>query len=615
MKQTPYPGPGTARATTRLCFLFTLFLAGPALLPAGPGHAMAQTDVAAPWRACINNLNYGDPAGSPGGLRVFDRFGRDISRAGFPLMDWEGFVENPQFRLTVEPPQGIEYPVTVRVRAVDAPRLYVFQRHHGEDPYDIRYWVSMQNETGPDWGAQLITVEDGTWVFGGVDHDLDSAELADIGLRREIRQFWPDSFPMELHVGIHPDRSAGNERYELKVELTDAGGTVYPLALPVQVCDQDRPNRATAFKFHVDYSYDFDGYLEETEDGQVVSAAAEQTLGDLAYFFTDMRFDTVPLGACWTTVNWTVPDQPGQGTTNWAFNRGHYVFITSHSGGGGLNGPYMHRINGEETEFAACSFWGANPREQLSVNVDTRIYVPEDDWWRVVSWNYGEDGECLGDELEGDFADPGKGCIECPDDTPWCAHQRGDLYWPNLHELNHGLTMATGWPRWHNWFFSDTLCVDDEQMTRYAGTCLPMYRTDHIVLFGETFEANKEADWGRTLFRKYDYLLMQATGWELRDTTMMTDLSLATESLAAGAVGVTYDERIEAYGGVPSYRFMVSDGELPPGVSLNGFNGRLQGQPTASGTWRFKVQVHDSDEYNVLRHSGIERAYEVVIDG
>ncbi|MEM1411992.1 MAG: Ig domain-containing protein [Pseudomonadota bacterium] len=586
-----------------------ILLAATLLITALPG--MAWADAAAPWRACVNPLNYGAGDAPANELRVFDRFGRDISLSGLPLMDWEGFVENPQFRMSIEPPAGVAYPVTLRVTAPGAPRIFIFKRHLGEDPYDIRNTNSVHNETGPFWGVELYTLNDDTFVAGGVSHELTDAELTEIGLRRQVFTFWPDSFPLELHVGIHPDRAAGNERYELDIEMTDANNTVYRRSLPVHVCDQDRPNRNVAFKFHVDYSYDFDGYLENTEDGKVVAASAEQTLNDLAYFFADMRFDEVPRGACSTTVNWTQPVWPADGSNTRAYSRGHYVFITSHSGGGGLNSDYMHRINGQETDFSACSFWGANPRDVLSVNVSNRIYVPEDDWWRVVSWNYGENGQCLGDALD----DPGNGCIECPNDAPWCAHQRGDLFWPNLHELNHGLTMATGWPRWGEWFWSEELCVEDDELTLFAGTCLPMYRTDHIVLFGETFEANKQADWGRTLFRKYDFLLMRAVGWELRDTTMMQALAFFTESLDGGQLGSRYDDRVEAFGGIPSYRFMVVDGTLPPGVSLNSFNGRLQGTPTAAGTYRFTLRLDDSDEYSVLRQGGIERSFEVTIDG
>ncbi len=573
--------------------------------------AAAQTAAGEPWQSCVSSIAYDQPAGAADSLRVTDRFGRDISNAGIPLMDWEGFVENPQFRFNLNLPDSAVYPVRVRVTATDAPRLYVFQRQQGADPYDIRDWLSVHNETGPLWGVILKTASDGRWVNGGVPHDMPDQALADIGLVREERFFGPEQFPLELHLGVHPDREAGDEDYTLQIEVTDAAAAVFQRSLPVHVCDQDRPERPVAFQFLIDYSYDFDGYLEDTPDGQVVKAAHERTLHDLAYFFTDMQFDEVPAGACEVTVNFTIETRPATGVNGQSYDRGHYVFITSHSGGGGLNGPVMHKRNGIDTDFAACSFWGANPRNQLSSNVSNRLYVPEDDWWRVVSWNYGQNGECLGDAL----GDPGSGCIQCPNDEPWCAYQRGDLYWPNLHELNHGLTMATGWPRWHRWFFSDDLCIDDPDLMRYSGTCLPMYRTDHVVLFGETFESNKQADWGRTLFRKYDFLLMKAVGWELRDTTMLVNLTVATASLSPGQLGQTYNEAIEVYGGVPSYRFVLQSGELPAGLKLNSFTGRLSGTPSAPGTYRFTLRIEDSDEYNVLRKGGEERTYEVTING
>lgn len=570
----------------------------------------ARADEAAPWRSCVSGINYDAPGASATELRVFDRFGRDISRAGIPIMDWEGFVENPQFIMSLRPPASVVYPVTLRVTAPGTPRLYIFERHVGEDPYDIRNNLSVHNENGPLWGVNLTTVNDGTWVFGGVSHDLTDQELADIGLNRQIRNFFDSDFPLALHVGIHPDREDGDETYTLIIEMNDAASNSFRRELPVVVCDQDRPERPTDFKFHVDYSYDWDGYLEDTTDGQVIKAGHERILDDLAYFFTDMRFDEVPVGACEVFLNWSVPDRPGTGTNNWAYDRGHYVFINSHSGGGGLNSDLMHTRNGVATDFPACSFWGANRRHELSVNVNTRIYVPEDDWWRTVSEIYGENGDCLGDEL----GDPGNGCIECPDGQDWCVHLRHDIYWPNLHELNHGLTMATGWPRWARWFWSDEGCIDDPTLMVYAGTCLPVYRTDHVVLLGETFESNKPSDWGRTLFKKYDFLLMQAVGWELRDTTMLTDLTIGTDTLAAGNVAASYSDTIEVYGGVPSYSFTLKAGSLPLGISLNTFNGKLTGQPASAGTFNFTIRVFDSGEYNVLRHGGVDQAFTLVIN-
>ena len=543
-------------------------------------------------------------------MRVQDRFGRDITHSGMPILDWEGFMENPQFRFSSVPPANVTYPVTFRITAAGSPRLYLFQRQRDEHPYDIRDYMSVHNEEGPLWGVTLTTVGDELEVFGGVAHDLTDTQLEQMGLSRGSRNFFEDNFPLELHLGIHPDRDGDDELHNLMIEMTDSRNTVYRQEMPVSVCDQDRPERTTEFKFHIDYSTDWFNYLEGTEDGTVVRESAERILDDIAYFFEDMRFDTVEAGECETFVNWTVEERSGFATNGYAYDSGHYLFINSHSGGGGLASQKLHKRNGIDTDFPACGFWGANPRDALSTYVNTRMYLPEDEWWRTNTWIFGRNGECLGDS----YNDPGNGCIECPDDSEWCAHLRGDIYWPNLHELNHGLTMSTDWPRWGEWFFSDNLCIDDSELMTYTGTCQPMYKTDHVVLLGETFESNKQGDWGRTLFKKFDLLLMQAVGWELRDTTMLTSMSITSDTLASGVVGRDYNDLIEVHGGIPGYQFTVTKGGLPPGLVLNEFNGVLTGQPAIAGSYVFTVQVLDADEYNVLRTNGIDQQFRILIN-
>jgi len=71
--------------------------------------------------------------------------------------------------------------------------------------------------------------------------------------------------------------------------------------------------------------------------------------------------------------------------------------------------------------------------------------------------------------------------------------------------------------------------------------------------------------------------------------------AIATGSpLPNGAVGVTYSRTLAATEGAPPYRWSVSSGTLPPGLSLNASAGVCAGTPTAPGTYSFTVQVTDS---------------------
>jgi hypothetical protein len=72
-------------------------------------------------------------------------------------------------------------------------------------------------------------------------------------------------------------------------------------------------------------------------------------------------------------------------------------------------------------------------------------------------------------------------------------------------------------------------------------------------------------------------------------------LTITTTSLPAATIGTAYSQTLQATGGVPSYSWRVSAGNLPAGLSLSGA-GVISGTPsgTLTGTINFTVTVTDS---------------------
>ena len=66
--------------------------------------------------------------------------------------------------------------------------------------------------------------------------------------------------------------------------------------------------------------------------------------------------------------------------------------------------------------------------------------------------------------------------------------------------------------------------------------------------------------------------------------------------LAHAVVGQAYSVQLEAVGGIPPYQWVISDGSLPAGITLNSDTGNISGTPTTSGAWAFRVQAYDSTE-------------------
>jgi hypothetical protein len=82
---------------------------------------------------------------------------------------------------------------------------------------------------------------------------------------------------------------------------------------------------------------------------------------------------------------------------------------------------------------------------------------------------------------------------------------------------------------------------------------------------------------------------------------------IATRNLPAGREGAAYSQAIIPEGGTATtYAFAVSAGTLPPGLTLNGANGTLEGTPTAAGTYSFEISVTQA--------STVKMAYQLPID-
>jgi hypothetical protein len=71
-------------------------------------------------------------------------------------------------------------------------------------------------------------------------------------------------------------------------------------------------------------------------------------------------------------------------------------------------------------------------------------------------------------------------------------------------------------------------------------------------------------------------------------------LIIKTLPFHLGEVGVTYGTvTVVAAGGVKPYKWSISGGALPPGVTLSS-SGKATGKPTTTGTFSFVVRVDDS---------------------
>jgi hypothetical protein len=69
--------------------------------------------------------------------------------------------------------------------------------------------------------------------------------------------------------------------------------------------------------------------------------------------------------------------------------------------------------------------------------------------------------------------------------------------------------------------------------------------------------------------------------------------AVTTSSLANGQAGTQYSQTVAVTDGTPPYKFSVSSGSLPPGLSLDSSRGVVSGTPGRAGSFAFTVLVID----------------------
>jgi hypothetical protein len=76
--------------------------------------------------------------------------------------------------------------------------------------------------------------------------------------------------------------------------------------------------------------------------------------------------------------------------------------------------------------------------------------------------------------------------------------------------------------------------------------------------------------------------------------TVAAKPQIQVSKLPNAIIGKAYDAGVSAQGGIAPFKWSISSGSLPPGLSLNANPPAIVGTPTTSGTYNFTLQIVDS---------------------
>ena len=79
-------------------------------------------------------------------------------------------------------------------------------------------------------------------------------------------------------------------------------------------------------------------------------------------------------------------------------------------------------------------------------------------------------------------------------------------------------------------------------------------------------------------------------------------LTITSDTLFSGTVGLPYSQTLVASGGIPPYKWSTASGQLPAGITLDASAGTLSGTPQAAGSFNLTVQVTDSSGATASRN-------------
>lgn len=474
-------------------------------------------------------------------VTLLDRFGRDISRRGVTLVDWEGHIANPACLVRFRVSPIVRRPARV-VLSANGPRLM----------------FDLFSEVGAGGPQKTIFLEQ----------------------PQEEGEFW---------MAVFPDRDATDETYGLKFEVTTANGARANAVFAVQVLDQDRA-RPVEYDVTLDLSHDQTGFFSDP----AVARIARQAVADWAYFFQGGGGPPVQPG---DEVSWM---WDANGFSNGAEIRNELPFRDLLLYLHGMNHPDLH--SGAMGSDRAGSGFQTRDGRRLglrrsgTVSIETRgnwgtrgwLLDESDDEWHRSGNNFDEKHDLysvLHHELGHAFV------FHHDAHTAFDERTRDGTFRDAQVERYLGRAPAVDRSVDH---FIDVV----DPVSRFGafgneyGSMMPVKRwliTKFDLLAAQAcgYRLRDTTPFRPLALAGPDRIALRRE--PLREAATSRSAARATPPSAASPKAGW-----SAAGGVPPYCFTV-DGRLPEGLNVDRWTGELTGAAQQAGTYEVQLMLRDND--------------------
>lgn len=372
----------------------------------------------------------------------------------------------------------------------------------------------------------------------------------------------------DIWITIFPDYNGQDEAHSLTIRIEDANEHEFRLDVPIHVLDQDQ-TRNLDYKIVCDFSYDQSGFFENSTAKQLTQRAAD----DWAYFLADQKFDPVAPGSEKAWI-WDLEN---------AFTSGREIVVAQ-----GVEGTllFIHGIRGREKRSGgiASDRGGIHTRagEPTGLRRSGTISIEVTGNWNELGWQF----------------------LQPDEHYERTGNQRAmqhDYYSIVRHEIGHAIAFHRVHPALSR--LERNRQIVSRVLSDYLGRNPAVAEVEHfydtidpvsrVGVFGNEYGGDFPRK--RWIITKFDLLALKAMGWLLRETTPFQTLRLLAPASLKMSVGKPSGLALTASGGVPTYRFSVASGSLPPGIALDSFTGEFAGTPSAKGVYRVTVEVRDQD--------------------